>query len=138
MSERLSQYYSESEEEENLEKDASPEAVFKTAENSGKDLIDRLRQEGEVSLFRLQQIVDLFRGHDPSRTLEEHRHKSNKNSSPDSINRSEIILGTLSLGVRKAIEGATDLTKKFSEKLAELSEKTSKKFSDAENLYGIK
>ena len=105
-------------------------------------MIDTLRKEGEMPVFRLYQLfskIGISKNEYPD--IEAYRNRRDKKLSPFQkvLNQAnEVMYGGLSLSARKAIEEGAHLAEEFAKKLAELSQKTSKKFSDAKDVYKIK
>jgi len=136
------------------EGEQSPEALIEDGERQKEGIVQQIRSEGEMVLFRLCQGIDKVRGRKhhpevlrkilmefkkPITDIETFREVTQTNA----LNKvlaaiTEMTYGTFSLGARKAIEGILKASASFGRGAADLSERASKRFGDAKKLYGMK
>ena len=140
-------------EEQTQEVEQSPEALIEGGEKQKESVVQQIRSEGEMALFRLFQGIDKVTGHEhhpevlrkilmefkkPITDIETYREVTQTTSlNKVLIPALEMVYGTLSLGARKAIEGILQATTSFGRGAADLSERASKRFGNAKKLYGM-
>lgn len=135
------------------EVEQSPEASVEIGEQQKEGIVQQIRSEGEMVLFRLFQKIDKVTGREhhpevlrkilmefkkPITDIETYR----KVTQTTALNKVlipalEMAYGTFSIGARKAIEGILQATASFGRGAADLSERASKRFGDAKKLYGV-
>jgi|GEM_PF-3357663 len=130
-----------------------PEVLIEGGEKQNESIVQQIRREGEMVLFRLFQGLDTVTGRKhhpevlrkilmefekPITDIETYRAVTQTTSLNKVLMPAlEVAYGTFSLGARKAIEGILQATAIFGRGTADLSERASQKFRDAKNLYGM-
>jgi hypothetical protein len=130
------------------------ESLLEHGEEQKESIVEQIKKEGEVVVFRLFQAFEKITGgehhpellrkilllpKEPVVDMESyHKQREEEFLSWALGPLTEAAYGTVSLGVRKAVEGILKASTEFNKKLAEFSDKAAKRFADAKTLYGIK
>lgn len=135
------------------EVEQSPDALVESGKQQKESIVQQIRSEGEMVLFRLFQGIDKVTGREhhpevlrkilmefkkPITDIETYREATQTTAlNKGLITALEMAYGTLSIGVRKTIEGMLQATASFDRRTADLSERASKRFGDAKTLYRV-